>query len=98
VEGVFDALRFPYEAVALMGSSASTTQVTLLAGLARGRDVILALDPDTAGYLGAVKVANALASKLVPVRVALLPKGSDIGSLGAEAAEPYLANASRFIL
>jgi len=98
VEGVFDALRYPNEAVAVLGSSASTTQVALIAGMARGRDTIIALDPDTAGYLGAIKIADALASKLVPVRVALLPRGEDIGSLGGVWAEIYLSNAKRYIL
>lgn len=98
VEGVFDALRLPNEAVALMGSSASRTQITLLAGLARGREVILALDPDTAGYLGTIKTAEALASELVKVKVAVLPEGEDIGSLDRSAIDNALRKARPYLL
>lgn len=80
-EGVFDALRLPHQAVALMGSGASVTQRTLIAGLAHGREVILALDPDPAGFKGTLKLADALVSSLIKVRVAILPDGQDVGSM-----------------
>lgn len=98
VEGVFDALRLPNEAVALLGSTASHTQIALLAGLARGRRCILALDGDMAGYRGALKLADALTAELVQVSVALLPSGSDPGSLRAEEFETCLTNAQPYIL
>lgn len=98
VEGVFDALRLPNEAVALMGSSASATQITLLAGLARGRDCVLALDGDSAGYHGALKIADALISQMVGVKVALLPEGSDPGSLPKPDLRKALDSARKFIL
>ena len=97
VEGAFDALRLPNRAVGLLGSSASTTQLTLLAGLARPSGIILCLDGDTAGYKGTLKIAEALASEMIKVKVALLPDGRDPGSLNIydleqclEAAKPYI--------
>lgn len=98
VEGVFDALRLPTEAVALLGSSISATQVSLLAGLVRGRDCIIALDGDEAGYRGALKVAEALTAELVPVFVALLPYGADPGSMDAQELEKCLHDARAFVL
>ena len=94
VEGVFDALRLPNEAVALMGSSASDTQIALLAGISRGREVILCLDGDDAGYKGTLKVAEALINLLVKVKVALLPDEQDPGNLPLDDLEECL-NASR---
>lgn len=98
VEGVFDALRLPNEAVAVMGSSASRTQITLLTGLLRGRTCVLALDPDTAGYLGTVKVADALTAELIQVSVATLPEGEDVGSLDSAELARYLNQARRYVL
>lgn len=97
-EGVFDALRLPNEAVATLGASASPTQITLLAGIARGRDTIVAYDPDQAGYTGALNVAKALSSMLVPVRVAVLPEGEDCGSIDRTLLEKCLKRARRFVL
>lgn len=98
VEGVFDALRLPSEAVALLGSSASATQVSLISGLVRGRECILALDGDEAGYKGALKVAEALTAELVPLRVAVLPEGADPGSMDIDELHRCLTNAQAFVL
>lgn len=98
VEGVFDALRLPTSSVALLGSSASATQVTLIAGLARGREVILALDPDEAGYKGTLKVADLLSSEMVKVRVALLPEGEDVGSIDQPTLDRCLQEARPYIV
>jgi DNA primase len=98
VEGVFDALRLPSEAVAIMGSSASPIQRTLIGGLARGRECILALDADEAGFKGAVKLAEALTSDMIKVRVAVLPDGSDPGQLTQEELRECLRQAKRYVL
>ena len=98
VEGVFDALRCPTEAVALLGSSASPTQLALVAGLSRGREVVIALDGDEAGYRGAAKLADALTSELVKVRVALLPTDSDPGSMDKEELDRCLESALRYVI
>lgn len=98
VEGAFDALRLPNEAVALMKSSVSGLQLTILAGLARQRDVYICLDGDEAGYKGAVKLAEQLAAETIQARVALLPDGSDPGSLTVEELEGFLSSARRFVL
>ena len=98
VEGVFDALRLPTEAVALLGSSASSTQVALIAGIARGRTVTLCLDGDEAGYKGALKVAEALIGEMVRVKVALLPEGADPGSLPMNELESCLVSAHPYVL
>lgn len=82
VEGVFDALRRPHNTVALLGAGHSKAQVSQLLDMARhGTRLTIALDPDTAGYKGAFKLASALAAEMVPVRVALLPDGKDPGSM-----------------
>lgn len=98
VEGVFDALRLPTEAVALLGSSASSTQVALIAGIARGRPVTLCLDGDEAGYKGALKVADLLIGEMVRVNVALLPEGADPGSLPMDELEGYLSKARPYVI
>ena len=98
VEGAFDALRRPHESVALGGSSASATQITLLSGLARAGDIILCLDGDKAGYAGALKIADALTSEMVRVRVALLPEGTDPGSLSSEELDRCLARARKYVI
>lgn len=98
VEGVFDALVLPTRAVGLLGSSASSTQITLLAGLARNNGLILCLDGDTAGYKGTLKIAEALSSEMIKVKVALLPEGRDPGSLSIDELEGYLATARPYIL
>lgn len=98
VEGVFDALRLPDEAVALLGSSPSPTQISLLAGVARGRDVIVCLDGDSAGRGGAAKVADGLASAMVRVRVAHLAEGQDPGSLSRLDLQGVLTAATRHVL
>lgn len=98
VEGWADALHRPDEAVALSGSKASATQLTLLAGLARGREIILALDGDEAGYKGTFKIAEALTAEMVRVKVALLPDGFDPGEMDQEEFEECLAKAQAFTL
>ena len=98
VEGVFDALRRPGDAVALLGSSASATQIALLAGITRGREVILALDADEAGYKGTLKVAEALLSELVRVKIALLPDGKDPGDLSGDELEACINAARPFVV
>lgn len=96
VEGVFDALRLPKEAVATLGASASPTQISLIAGLSRDRECVIAYDPDQAGYLGAAKVAEALISQGISPRVAVLPSDQDVGSIGD--VEKYLRRARPYVL
>lgn len=98
VEGVFDVLRRANESVAILGSSASATQVNLIAGLAGSREVVLALDPDTAGYAGALKLANDLTGlEVMGIKIALLPQGEDVGSLDAPTLDRCLKEARDFI-
>lgn len=98
VEGAFDALRLPARAVALMTSHASATQIALLAALARGGDLTLCLDGDDAGYIGALKIAEALTSEMVRVKVALLPEGEDPCSVRLEILHKALDSARPFVL
>lgn len=98
VEGVFDALRLPNKAVALMGSSASATQIALLAALARGGSITLCLDADSAGYHGMLKIAEALSAELVTVKIALLPEGEDPSSVDDQTLIDALDNAHLFVL
>jgi DNA primase len=99
VEGVFDALRFPEHAVALLGASASRAQVAQLLKLARGgRDIVIALDGDKAGWLGAYKLATALTAEMITPLVALLPDGTDPGDMTREAFKEALVEAQEFHL
>lgn len=99
VEGVFDALRFPEYAVALLGASASRTQTAQLVALARGgRPIVIALDGDNAGWLGTMKLAKALAAELITPLVALLPDGTDPGDLTNAAFKEALLEAQEFRL
>ena len=98
VEGVFDALSLPAEGLALLGSSLSPTQLLLLAGVSRGRQVYVALDGDKAGRAGARRVADALISALVPCFIASLPDGADPNSLERDQLEDCLTKAKRYVL
>lgn len=98
VEGAFDALRLPTEAVALMKSSASRLQLSLIAGLARTREVIICLDADLAGYTGAGKLAEALVGQGVLPRIALLPAGEDPGSVARDVLDQALDEARPYVL
>ena len=98
VEGVFDALSLPAEGLALLGISLSPTQLRLLAGVSRGRKVYVALDGDKAGRAGARRVADALASALVPCFLAALPDGADPNSLERDQLEDCLSKAQRYVL
>ena len=97
VEGAFDALRLPREAVALLTSSISATQVTLLAGVSRGRELVLCLDGDSAGRKGAAKIADALWSAMVPCHIAHLEDGEDPSSLDHKDLERALREAEAYI-
>lgn len=83
MEGWADALAsYPDQAVALMGSKVSRTQLMLLTILGRNsHGLILCLDGDFAGYNGATKIAEALSAELIKVRVAILPMSKDPGKL-----------------
>jgi hypothetical protein len=98
VEGAFDALRLPNEAVALMKSSASRLQLSLIAGLARTRQVILCLDADLAGYNGMVKLCGELLGQAITPYVALLPAGEDPGSVARDVLDKALDDAQPFVL
>lgn len=97
-EGAFDALRLPNEAVALLGSTISDTQVSLLAGISRGRDVVVCLDGDASGRKGAVKVADALTSMLIRCKIATVPDGTDPGNLNQEDLTECLKTAKPYVL
>lgn len=82
MEGWADCLAsYPEQAVALMGSKVSKTQLVMLTALGRQHGLILCLDGDFAGVNGSLKIAEALAAELIRVRVAVLPEGSDPGKL-----------------
>ncbi len=98
MEGWADCLRRPDEAVALMGSSASADQRQLIANLGKGRRVIIALDSDSAGYTGAMKLADHLTAEMLSCYVALLPEGHDPGELSDAELEACLNDSRRYVL
>jgi DNA primase len=77
-EGVFDALRLPNQAVAILGSQMSAQQVTLLGRLPVGwRPFIIMMDGDKAGRNASLQIHRALWSHGIPHVEARLPDGMD---------------------
>ena len=77
-EGVFDALRLPNEAVAILGSQMSFQQITLVARLAVGwRPFIIMMDGDKAGRNASRQIHRSLWSHGIPHVEARLPEGID---------------------
>jgi hypothetical protein len=77
-EGVFDALRVPNQAVAILGSSISAQQITLLGRLPVGwRPFIIMMDGDKAGRNASGQIHRALWSHGIPHVEARLPEGTD---------------------
>lgn len=100
MEGPFDVLRKPDEAVGILGSSISSGQIGLLSKLVRGtpRDLIVCLDGDDAGRVGARKVADALVSAMIKCYVVEMPEGKDPGSMPKEDLEALIRTAKRHML
>jgi DNA primase len=86
VEGFFDVLRLHEhghpEAVALMGSTASPTQLEWL--VSSGRRLVLMLDGDEAGQRGQALLAASLAGIGHAHRVLHLPKGAQPDMLSGQ--------------
>lgn len=77
-EGVFDALRLPNQAVAILGSQMSAQQITLLGRLPVGwRPFIIMLDGDDAGRKASLQIHRSLWSHGIPHTEARLPEGTD---------------------
>ncbi len=79
MEGVFDVLRLPDQAVCSFGAHLSREQ----RGLIRKRTdkVIICWDGDDVGRAGALRGGRELVSDLISVRIAQLPDGEDPGSV-----------------
>jgi DNA primase len=97
VEGVFDALALPDEAVATLGAKLSPTQRHLLrrAGLKR---VYLMWDPDAAGRAGMARASGELAAAGFDVFVASLPPGVDPAEASSVDIRRALQNARPVVL
>lgn len=81
VEGVFDALRMPEKAVALLGSSISPRQATLLAQLPpTTHPFIVMMDGDEAGHHASRRIMKTLFSHMLGAVEARLPDGLDPSS------------------
>ena len=77
-EGVFDALRLPNCAVAILGSQMSAQQVTLLGRLPVGwRPFIIMMDGDKPGRNASLQIHRSLWSHGIPHVEARLPEGTD---------------------
>lgn len=80
-EGVFDALVLPGNAVAILGSHLSETQMDLLAGLgAEWHPFVVCMDGDEAGRRASRSIMRQLWSNMLPAVEALLPDGTDPAS------------------
>src|SRR5262249_36561873 len=95
VEGFFDCLRVHQagyrKVIALMGSSLSQVQETLL--LARFREVVLMLDGDEAGRSATQQVVARLEGR-IPLHIAEVPSGRQPDQLPSEEIERILSRAS----
>lgn len=76
VEGVFDALAWPTQAVATLGAKLSTQQRRLLRGAGISRVTVL-YDGDDAGRAAARRVGRELAMSGFDILIATLPDGTD---------------------
>ena len=77
-EGVFDALRMPNCAVAILGSQMSAQQITLLGRLPVGwRPFVILMDGDKAGRSASGQIHRSLWSHGIPHCEARLPEGMD---------------------
>jgi len=77
-EGVFDALRMPNCAVAILGSQMSAQQITLLGRLPVGwRPFVILMDGDKAGRSASGQIHKSLWSHGIPHTEARLPEGTD---------------------
>ncbi len=96
MEGVFDALRLPAQAVCSFGAHLSREQRALLRK--RTDKVIICWDGDDVGRAGALRVAQELVSDLVTVRIVHLPDGTDPGALPLDVLRARIAVAEPFDL
>ena len=96
MEGVFDALRLPAQAVCSFGAHLSREQRALLRK--RTDKVIICWDGDEVGRAGAHRVAQELVSDLITVRIARLPDGTDPGNLPLDVLRARIAVAEPFDL
>jgi hypothetical protein len=77
-EGVFDALRMPNCAVAILGSQMSAQQITLVGRLPVGwRPFVILMDGDKAGRSASGQIHKSLWSHGIPHVEARLPEGMD---------------------
>lgn len=96
MEGVFDALRLPAQAVCSFGAHLSREQRALLRK--RTDSVIICWDGDDVGRAGAYRIAQELVSDLISVRIAHLPDGADPGNLSLDVLRARIAVAEPFDL
>jgi len=93
-EGVFDALRLPNQAVAILGSQMSAQQITLLGRLPVGwRPFIILMDGDKAGRNASLQIHRALWSHGLPHVEARLPEGTDPSDAPSDALEKAIRDA-----
>ncbi len=96
MEGVFDALRLPDQAVCSFGAHLSREQRALIRK--RTDKAIICWDGDDVGRAGAVRVAKELVSDLIRVRIAQLPNGTDPGSVDPDTLSARIHDAIPFDL
>lgn len=96
MEGIFDALRLPDQAVCSFGAHLSREQRSLLRQ--RTNKVVICWDGDDVGRVGALRVARELVSDLMSVRIASLPDGTDPGSVELATLASCIQEAKQFDL
>ena len=89
VEGIFSAIRAGYDAISILGSSISDTQLKLISKY-KFKEIYCCLDGDSAGQVGNLDMAN----KLIKVTnsniyIVKLPEKDDPADMGEEVFKEY---------
>jgi DNA primase len=92
VEGIFDALALPDQAVAVLGSRLSAAQIRLLVE-SGARRLTFCFDPDVSGLKAVANLAEQLVARFDDIRVAHLPAGTDPANVGPARLQEALLNA-----
>jgi len=94
VEGVFDAIKCPENAIPILGSSLSKSSKLYREIVRNQTDVVVALDPDLPGK--AYKIAKDISEGGNNVWVCFAPAGKDLGDMSKEAALRIIENAKEY--
>ena len=89
VEGIFSAIRAGYDAVSILGSSISDTQIKLISKY-KFKEIYCCLDGDSAGQIGNLDMANKLITATNSnIYIVKLPEKDDPADMGEDRFKDY---------